>query len=593
MEVADRSSSNDLSSAPSSGDEGSNLLQSTSAHPNTIVVAQSTSTTSLPSSVAIAKSDRVAARPPVTRQDGAPPKPSKARKKKVDPNAPPASEKEKSVPKPRKAPATGARASKKQKTEDTPPVSTISQQTAQSAHLSTSRLVQPLSFASDTRPTFLNEDAKTTQNGFSNQTSAMHSQPQSPSSTRYQTTPQPQPAAPRLRNIFDPVRGIERSSEPIQTVTYPSLSATPPRQTFRPSASPAISSIINHPESDGHVPSSAVSMPKPQVRQTFEAEPTSNGTNSYKHNDVGASSADIVPSRASPPEKPVVDSENKPKRAKEQPPPMPVGSGLLSSSFFGGDSMVEKSDKVEKGINIVLQIDLKKDENKIFNFARLAEEKYGFAAVYPRQAAQKEKLARVAAAGAALERAGSGNKRGEVSVAESGEEDLSVDIDSENDGDIHMTGMNGTNENSGTDGPAPKQRRKRKDDYDMEDPFVDDSEALWEAQAAASRDGFFVYMGSLVTEEKPPADKVEGTSKRGGRGRGRGGGVGSRGGRGGAASGAGNESTTKGAGPGSRGGGTTRKPRITKAERQQRELEKKHREQAGSALSTKPPVAAV
>ena len=112
-------------------------------------------------------------------------------------------------------------------------------------------------------------------------------------------------------------------------------------------------------------------------------------------------------------------------------------------------------------------------------------------------------------AGAALERAGSGTKG--TPAGESGDEDVSVDIDrdSENDGDIAMSGMNGTGEavNSGTDGPAPK-RRRRKDEYDADDPFVDDSEMLWEAQAAASKDGFFVYCGPLVPEgEKPTVER--------------------------------------------------------------------------------------
>lgn len=241
-------------------------------------------------------------------------------------------------------------------------------------------------------------------------------------------------------------------------------------------------------------------------------------------------------------------------------------------------------------MSIVLQIDLKDENYKVFNFARMAEEKYGFAAVYPRQAAQRERLAKVAAAGAALEKLAPNAKRGEMSIGESGDEDLSADIDrdSDNDGDITMTGVNGTNENSGTDGPMKKQRKKRKDEYDAEDPFVDDSEMLWETQAATSKDGFFVYMGPLVPEgEKTTVERAEGTTTKRGRGRGRGGGPGSRGGRGGASA-AGGENSTRGGGPGSRGGGITRKPRITKAERAQREAEKKQREQTATALAARP-----
>lgn len=191
---------------------------------------------------------------------------------------------------------------------------------------------------------------------------------------------------------------------------------------------------------------------------------------------------------------------------------MPKGSGLLSASLFGGElSLAEKSDSTATGPNIVLHIDLKDPKNKVVNFTRMAEEKYGFAALYPRQAAQRERLARVAAAGAALERSGSGSKVN--SAGESGDDDGSVDIDrdSENDGDVAMGGLNGTGEgNSGTEGePKKKTKRRRKvEEYDLDDDFVDDSEQVWEAQAATSKEGFFVYCGPLVAEgEKPTIER--------------------------------------------------------------------------------------
>lgn len=189
---------------------------------------------------------------------------------------------------------------------------------------------------------------------------------------------------------------------------------------------------------------------------------------------------------------------------------MPTGSGLLSASLFGGEIGVDASkEATAKGPNIVLHIDLKDPKNKVINFARLAEEKYGFDALYPRQAAQRKRLNEIAARGAALERSASGSKFGGTSAGESGEDDVSVDIDrdSENDRDITMSGANGLDQlNSGTDGAEPKRRRKRKvEDYDQDDPFIDDSEQIWEQQAAASKDGFFVYCGPLVPEGEKPA----------------------------------------------------------------------------------------
>jgi len=157
----------------------------------------------------------------------------------------------------------------------------------------------------------------------------------------------------------------------------------------------------------------------------------------------------------------------------------------------------------------------------------LAEERYGWAALNPRLAKAKMQM-------------------------DSGDENMVDGFDSESNVE-----MGGTGE---TTAEAPKKRKRRRyqDVYDQEDPFIDDSETLWQEQAAASKDGFFVYSGPLVPEgEKPQIERADGTVKRG-RGRGRG----SRGG------------TTS-----TRGGGTTaRKPRITKKEKEKLEKEKEERE---------------
>lgn len=596
MEVDVRSSSNDLSSAPSSDVEGP--FPSHPQHHSTLLNTQAYHGSATPSHTATSASkaaDRSAAQSSATRQDGAPVKaPRKPRKKKeVDPNAPPAPEKEKKPRKPRASAGTSTTTAsrKRVKTENDPPTAVISQTLLPTNDLSTSRLVQPVPFASDSRPVVLHEAAKTTQSGFSNHNATIMSQPQSPTISRPQVAP-----PPRSRNIFDPVRGIERASESVPSITYPALNETPPRQPMRPSASPSISSIINHPEVKPEVKPAMSLTYQPASRNPGRQMPmeetiTVNGTTSTLINLDGSSSSEAPPKKSPSTGKNVPEAETKQKRAKEQPPPVAAGSGLLNSTFFGGDSSSGRTEAGGKGVSIVLQIDLKDENYKVFNFARMAEEKYGFAAVYPRQAAQRERLAKVAAAGAALEKLAPNAKRGEMSIGESGDEDLSADIDrdSDNDGDITMTGANGTNENSGTDGPMKKQRKKRKDEYDAEDPFVDDSEMLWETQAATSKDGFFVYMGPLVPEgEKTTVERAEGTTTKRGRGRGRGGGPGSRGGRGGGASAGGGENSTRGGGPGSRGGGITRKPRITKAERAQREAEKKQREQTATALAARP-----
>ncbi|CAI7667483.1 unnamed protein product [Penicillium manginii] len=208
----------------------------------------------------------------------------------------------------------------------------------------------------------------------------------------------------------------------------------------------------------------------------------------------------------------------KPGRATKEAPPLPQGSGLITTALFGGadDS---KSPDARSTPNIIVHVPLQKG-NQIVNFAQLAEEQYGFAALHPRLAAHKERLARVAAAGAALER----NDKGK-SAGESAEEDLSLDVDrdSDMDGDITMGGAGtGTNGAPSEASDGKKRRRKKVEEYDRDDPFVDDSEMAWQEQAAASKDGFFVYSGPLVPEgDKVQVERADGTIKRG-RGRGRG-----------------------------------------------------------------------
>ena len=430
-------------------------------------------------------------------------------------------------------------------------------------------------------------------------------------------TPQIASPPPVSRLSYDPVRSmmVERNPTPkVYSTAPPSTSTSSKAVPLRPSASPApVLHIIDTPE-------------KPDLQaQPSETRAPSTGPINERttFNDAGASTMEIDSSLSKPTNQakkttpsgtPSNVPSPKPARAREPPPPLPQGSGLLSSALFG-TTATEATTSSGQAPNIILHITLKSNDNNIINFAQLAEQKYGFAALHPRLAAQKERLARVAAAGAALEKSANGSRLGGTSAGESGEDDLSVDIDhdSENEGDVAMTGTNGggTGANSGTDATGPKKRRRKKvEEYDQDDPFVDDSELAWEAQAAAVKDGFFVYCGPLVPEgEKPAVERYvfilmengedadhvppspDGTLKRG-RGRGRGGGPGSRGGRGGtaiaaAAAANGENGGSRGGGPGSRGGTTTRKPRVTKASRALMEREKQDREKM-APLAAKP-----
>ena len=257
----------------------------------------------------------------------------------------------------------------------------------------------------------------------------------------------------------------------------------------------------------------------------------------------------------------------KPARQKEAPPPLPSGSGLLSGTAFGAIANPDATAGTVQGTNICLAIDIKGQHNITINYAQEVEKKYGFAALHPRIAARRERQRQITAASAALEKAAGGTSNDEMSV------DLS-----ENESNVEMGGMDDETENGG------KKRRKRKqEDYDKEDDFIDDTELVWEQQALMAKDGFFVYSGPLVTEDKPAVERADGTAKRG-RGRGRGGTT--RGDTTGTAKGRG-----RGAGgPGSRGGATVRKPRVTKADRAMMEQEKKQRETMAATMGSQQPV---
>ena len=143
--------------------------------------------------------------------------------------------------------------------------------------------------------------------------------------------------------------------------------------------------------------------------------------------------------------------------------------------MFGGETAKDKmASSTNEAPNIILHVDLKGKSNVVINFARMAEEKYGFEALYPRLAKNRARLAKVAEAGEALEKAANGGKLGGTSAEGSGDEDMSVDIDreSDNDGDIAMSGINGgtaTGANSETDGKGTKKRRRRKvEEYDQD-----------------------------------------------------------------------------------------------------------------------------
>ena len=342
---------------------------------------------------------------------------------------------------------------------------------------------------------------------------------------------------------YDPIRSSTVGPPP---TSQPNTSSTPqkPYKSSSASASPSIHSIIDPPSHIYSLPqppkregdAKATSPPEPKRPRLSPPPPALSQQSSNtatrelapafsdapsglissamdvdleKPSVIATVAANISVKKPSPKTSTAVSSSShspKPSRPKDNTAAMPSGSGLLSGTVFGGGYDNAGSEKTAP--TVVLNVPLT-SEHQYVNFSRLAEERYGFNALHPRLAVQRERLARVAAAGAALENV---NKNGNAGSAD----EMSVDhSDGEaDDSNIEMGGMNDGERTSGPrsgedtgDGSILKKPRKRmmkEDFYDKEDDFIDDEELIWEEQAATSKDGFFVYSGPLVPAGEEP-----------------------------------------------------------------------------------------
>ncbi|KAL2268389.1 hypothetical protein VTJ83DRAFT_3235 [Remersonia thermophila] len=414
-----------------------------------------------------------------------------------------------------------------------------------------------------------------------------------------QPQPQPKPTPAPTRQMFDPIRGnydpIRESAASRDSYgTAPLGSPRAPTQVVNPaSASPSIASLVDpqptvklcaapasgSPEA-GHHRSRRPPPPPPPPPPAAPAsasKPSESKTPSFTSMTSLPSASGAPPPQSKKIAAVVQQERESNKKARSNASASPRIGSLRDAlpPLPGNERSILDFGKARPGEeqeapSISLRIPLEPGEcNKYVNFMRMAEERYGWDALHPRLAASRERKARIAAATAALERAGSGRDSGE---------DMDVDVEDI----LHGSDLGESNVEAAPTKPQRKKRTFKEDEYDKDDDFVDDSELLWEEQAAASRDGFFVYSGPLIPEEKPPAPEERPKRGRGGRGRGS---------RGGAASSRNREETSgetrsgtgttsgrgRGGGPGSRGG-AARKPRITKLEKEIRDKEKAERE---------------
>ena len=340
---------------------------------------------------------------------------------------------------------------------------------------------------------------------------------------------------------YDPIRSSTiEVPRPMHHTSNPATPAqvSPVKNTVRASASPSIASLINpvttHSTVQGYPAATSASRPSSSPASNLHISPQEHAFVQQPQKSAGSvdsprsvpavptptvkpptppppqpskplptamevdSDAPAKPIKSNDSRKPSVSTNNssnvpspkqtgtKSKNSTSTPnlPPLP-GTGLLSGSslFSNGPS----NDPNTSGQTIIIDVPLHGETNKYINFARLAEEKYGMNALHPKLALHRDRLARVAAAGAALENASKANG--------TSADEMSLDV-SEGEGDQ----SNADKRASGTENGAPKKRKRqmKEDQYDKDDPFVDDSELAWEEQAAASKDGFFVYSGPLV-----------------------------------------------------------------------------------------------
>ncbi|KAL9027043.1 MAG: hypothetical protein Q9196_004375, partial [Gyalolechia fulgens] len=354
----------------------------------------------------------------------------------------------------------------------------------------------------------------------------------------------PSPPRPASGQNYDPIRSatIEPRNVPQQQqqqmqhkpIHARTSASTPPRPAGHPSISPSIASLLephssytamlkrqyelpvtSPPEAKrprltppGTTSETAYPVPKEPHTAIPQPQLPSNNSPSAMDVDIDRTTTKIPSKQAAGTKKPSGQSSSshspKPAARKDAAiPALPPGNGLLSSAMLGGAHDSKGPERAAP--TVILHVPLNGDSNIYVNFARLAETQYGFDALHPRLAAQRERLARVAAAGAALEHAhktGSGRSADEMSV------DLSDGEPEADNSNVEAMGANGTkdvkqSEAEGSEQPGVKRRKKRtmkEDMYDKDDPFVDDSELAFEEQAAATKDGFFVYSGPLVPE---------------------------------------------------------------------------------------------
>ena len=351
-------------------------------------------------------------------------------------------------------------------------------------------------------------------------------------------------ATASIHSLIDPFPALSSSSVATKS-TLPSLSSNGARQPSTVGSNPLSPSRQSH--AFGMLASASTStsntaMPKPATPQHSALSANGRMTPTKKVDAAVAPPSDAVPGPqdsmameidtpatantnaamlpAKTPDAPSTHNgatppSSKSNRQKEVSlPPLPgtSGTGLLNPASAPPNGAY--------AVNICLHFDLRGKESLTFSFAREVEKKYGRDALHPRRAAHRDRMARMAAATAALEKdssvaGGSGSAQDGSDLSELDQDnDQEMEIDSNAEGGPMDGAANGNfDANSGlkTGRGSRRKRRPNKNEYNLDDDFIDDAELAWEEQAAVATGGFFVYSGPLVPEgEKPAVERYVG-----------------------------------------------------------------------------------
>ncbi|QBM88260.1 HPC2 and ubinuclein domain-containing protein [Metschnikowia aff. pulcherrima] len=195
----------------------------------------------------------------------------------------------------------------------------------------------------------------------------------------------------------------------------------------------------------------------------------------------------VLPSQEKPSIHPTMTTE----KSKYSGPPasVPAPSFIAMDEPGLGDAGNDEKEKLQLPV-IALDVPLLDPKNPrpgqaevVVNVMRLAEEKYGWAAVHPEARSTFDLMEDVL--------------------------DDEEDGDEEEDEEVMIVDEKGNALKKKDDGGDKKKKKvppkvnRKVGKYDFEDPFIDDAELQWEEEITTTKEGFFVYWGPLVDERQP------------------------------------------------------------------------------------------